>query len=110
MKPDKITIKRYLKILFKDFVSKQKEIAKKRRFKRLTKKRGYWYCAHCDAMHDPRTIEYVVFGGNVNSVCSVGKKEYLAWVPEEKGDQPYTEEDFRPFIRGIEIAKGGRKL
>ena len=103
MKPNKLTIKKYLAFLLKNFIDKQMERAKERRRRRLAKKRGYWYCAHCDTMHGPRIIEYSIFGGTVDSVCSIGKQEYLAWVPEAEEDEPYTEDDFTPFVRGIEF-------
>lgn len=67
---------------------------------RWQRRRGMWYCAHCHKMHHKRVIEYRIADGLVDSVCSLGRDEYLKPDPELADYEQYAEKDFRPFVAG----------
>jgi hypothetical protein len=64
------------------------------------KKLGMWYCTYCDTWHSKRVIEFEVFDGLVDSVCSLGREEYLKHNPELSDEEQFTPADFEAMYAG----------
>ena len=100
MEPKTLSFTSYIKFLFLHYCKRRKAEIEKKRCEKLLK-HGYWYCAHCNKIHPPRVVEYEVLGGELDSVCSVGKLEYLAHDPTLMDDEIYFDGDFKPFVKGL---------
>jgi len=99
-RPEIVTWLQYLRI--RQEAQKEKRAAK--RYARL-RKRGMWYCVYCDQLHGKRVVEYQIADGLVDSVCSLGRDQYLKHNPELADDQQYTPEDFRALVNKIDRGK-----
>lgn len=98
-KPETVSFWNYLKISCFRVKAKFAAIMAQHRYRRQ-KRRGMWYCAYCDKMHHKRVIEHQIADGMVDSVCSLGRAEYLKYNPKLEADQQYTPNDFRALVAG----------